>query len=54
MCEVSTANGEPYSLISSLRIVPEPKHETYSAVVRQAGVGPTQCVAYHIGGRPGQ
>ena len=32
MCAVSTANGEPYCSISSLRIVPEPKHDTYSAV----------------------
>ena len=42
-------------LISSLRIVPEPKQETYSAVAFvSASIGPTQCVAYHIGGRPGQ
>ncbi len=32
MCAVSTAKGELYFWISSLRIVPEPKQETYSAV----------------------
>jgi hypothetical protein len=32
MWVVSTENGEPYFLISSSRIVPEPKQETYSAV----------------------
>ena len=31
MCVVSTANGLLYLLISSSRIVPEPKHDTYSA-----------------------
>ena len=33
MCVVSTAKGDPYLPISSSRIVPEPKHDTYSAVV---------------------
>ena len=37
------------------RIVPEPKQETYSAVAFvRAQTGPTQWVAYHIGGKPGQ
>ena len=37
------------------RIVPEPKQETYSAAASvSASIGPTQWVAYHIGGRPGQ
>ena len=32
-----------------------PKQETYSAVALvSASMGPTQWVAYHIGGRPGQ
>ena len=55
MWQLSTANGELYFAISSSRIVPEPKHETYSACAPvSAATGPTQCVAYHMGGRPGQ
>ena len=43
---VSTANGELYLGINSSRIVPEPKHETYSAsALVSARHGPTQCVA---------
>src|SRR6185295_7196449 len=51
MCALSTAKGDPYFLTSSLRIVPEPKQLTYSAglPIRPA-TGPTQWVAYHIGG----
>ncbi len=55
MCAVSTAKGELYFATSSGRMVPEPKQETYSAVASvSASMGPTQCVAYHMGGRPGQ
>ena len=50
-----TANGEPYWSIRSSRMVPEPKQETTSAAASvSASIGPTQCVAYHIGGSPGQ
>ena len=42
-------------LIEELEERPDPKHDTYSASLRvSARHGPTQCVAYHIGGRPGQ
>ena len=47
MWYVSTANGELYLGISSLRIVPEPKHDTYSAsALVSARHGPTQWVAH--------
>ena len=55
--DVSRFNGERRAVLamSSLRIVPDPKHETYSAVAWvSAHTGPTQCVAYHMGGNPGQ
>ena len=46
MWHVSTANGELYLAISSGRMVPEPKQETYSASARvRARQGPTQWVA---------
>ena len=52
---VSIANGLPYFGISSSRIRPEPWQTTLSACLpRIARHGLTQCVAYHIGGRPGQ
>src|SRR6266496_6051224 len=55
MCADSTANGLPYFLRRFLRIVPEPKQLTYSAGFPMSpATGPTQCVAYHIGGKPGQ
>src|SRR3954464_13719262 len=51
----STADGLLFFSISSLRIVPLPKQETYSASPRVSAMhGPTQWVAYHIGGRAGQ
>src|SRR5439155_8004417 len=59
---LSTANGELYFWISSSRIRPDPWQTTLSASAscffagsdRIARHGETQCVAYHIGGRPGQ
>src|SRR5262249_26635564 len=52
---VSTANGLLYFLISSSRMRPEPWQTTLSACLpRIARHRLAQCVAYHIGGRPGQ
>src|SRR4029078_1173952 len=55
MWHVSTANGELYWGTKPAGIVPDPKHDTYPAPARvSARHGPTQCVAWCIGGRPGQ
>src|SRR5207237_139766 len=59
---VSRAKGLLYFLINSSRIRPDPWQTTLSASaifplagsLRMARQGLTQCVAYHIGGNPGQ
>src|SRR5205085_1343731 len=59
---VSIANGLLYFWINSSRMRPEPWQTTLSAcassrfagLLRIARHGLTQCVAYHIGGKPGQ
>ena len=55
-----TANGLPYFPTSDSRMRPEPWHTTLSASaglpgsLKMARHGLTQCVAYHMGGSPGQ